>query len=58
MLDKNTNVVEDIYSHEKDTYFKSVMNFIFDHKIENLVHNANKVNTATSQIDQKGYENK
>jgi hypothetical protein len=35
-----------------------VINSIIDHKIEELVNNASKVNTATSQKDEKEYDSK
>jgi len=56
LRNKNTCIVERVYSQDEETDFRSVMHLIIDHKIEELVHNASKVNTATSQIDQKGYE--
>lgn len=49
--------VERIFSLEKNFDFESAMKLIIAHKIDELVNNENKVNTATSQSTKKGFEN-
>lgn len=49
--------VERIFADTSLT-FMDVINSIVNHKIEELVNNANKVNTATSQNDEKEYDSK
>jgi hypothetical protein len=56
-MSKNTVNVERIFSMENDFDFVSVMKLIVANKIEDLVNNENKVNAATSQPNEKGYEN-
>lgn len=54
-MSKKTYTVERIYTDPK-LAFAEVIKSIIDHKIEELVNTANKVNTATSQTDKKEYE--
>lgn len=48
--------IERIFSQENDFDFESAIKLIIAHKIEELVNNVNKVNTATSQSTEKGLE--
>ncbi|MYL35538.1 hypothetical protein GLW08_19640 [Pontibacillus yanchengensis] len=57
MENKNSHIVERFYSQDKETDFISVLNLIINNKIDDLVHNASKVNTATFQYSKKGNEN-
>lgn len=50
---KNKKIIADrVYSKERD--FDTMIKLIIDHKIEELVHTAIKVNTATSPKNKKG----
>jgi hypothetical protein len=53
---KQTVHVERVFSMKNDYDFESVMKLIVAHKIENLVNNENKVNTATSQLIEEGID--
>jgi hypothetical protein len=55
-MSKTTFNVERIFSMENDFDFESAMKLIVAHKIDDLVNNENKVNTATSQPNEKGNE--
>jgi hypothetical protein len=54
-MNKETLSVERIYSDPK-LAFAQVIKAIVDNKIEELVNTANKVNTATSQSNEKGQD--
>lgn len=56
-MDRSENTVGRIFADTSLT-FMDVINSIIDHKIEELVNNASKVNTATSQKDEKEYDSK
>lgn len=51
-MSKTTFPVERIYIDSNLT-FVQIIKSIINHKIEELVNTANKVNTATSQSDEK-----
>lgn len=53
---KQTVLVERVFSMENNFDFESVMKLIVANKIEDLVNNENKVNTATSHQNEKGFE--
>lgn len=55
-MSKTTFNVERVFSLEKDCDFESAMKLIIAHKIEDLVNNENKVNTATSQTIEEGID--
>lgn len=54
--DKMSNKIERIFSHDHDFDFECAIKLVIAHKIEELVNNGNKVNTATSQSIKKGIE--
>lgn len=56
MANKHEGIVERVFSMENDFDFKSVMKLIVANKIEDLVNNVDKVNTATSQQNEEGFE--
>ncbi|MFI2858617.1 hypothetical protein ACH6EH_16025 [Paenibacillus sp. JSM ZJ436] len=56
MANKESGSVERIFSMENDFDFESVMKLIVANKIEDLVNNVDKVNTATSQQNEEGFE--
>jgi hypothetical protein len=56
MISKKINIVERVYAHENGSDFNTLFELIVTNKIEELVHNFNKVNTATSHSTMKGFE--
>lgn len=56
MANKQTVNVERVFCIETDFNFESVMKLIVTNKIEDLVNNENKVNTATSQQNEEGFD--
>lgn len=56
-MNQSDNLVERTFADTSLT-FMDVINSIINHKIDELVNNANKVNAATSQNDEKEYESK
>lgn len=56
MTNNHEGIVERVFSMENDFDFKSVMKLIVANKIEDLVNNVDKVNTATSQQNEEGFE--
>lgn len=54
-MSKKTHSVERVYADPKLT-FAQVIKAIIDNKIEELVNTANKVNTATSQLEDKEHD--
>jgi hypothetical protein len=56
-MNRLENNVKRIFADTSLT-FMDVINSIIDHKIEELVNNASKVNAATSQNDAKEYGSK
>ncbi|PAQ14756.1 hypothetical protein CD798_09880 [Bacillaceae bacterium SAOS 7] len=50
--EKEQPLAERIYANQKIN-FSELINSLINHKIDELVNNANKVNTATSQINKK-----
>lgn len=48
--------IERIFSQDKVFDFESAIRLVIAHKIDELVNNGNKVNTATSQSTEKGFE--
>lgn len=56
VINKQIKMVERVYSLEIGCDFNTLMERIITNKIDEIVHNASKVNTATSQIDKKGLE--
>lgn len=53
LVNKKVPVVERFYSNSD---FNTLIGPIINNKIEDLVNNVTKVNTATSQISKKGHE--
>ena len=58
LISKKTSLVERVYSHDNSCDFNILLERIITNKIEELVNNASKVNTATSQKDEKEYDSK
>jgi hypothetical protein len=56
LINKKTSLVERVYSHDNGCDFNILLERIITNKIEKLVNNAIKVNTATSQNTQKGID--
>ncbi|MEH7076953.1 hypothetical protein [Neobacillus drentensis] len=54
MINTKASLVERVYSHDNGCDFNILLERIITNKIEELVHNGTKVNTATSQFDKKG----
>lgn len=56
MINKEADNIERIFSAEQCIDFEMIIKQIVANKIEELVNNENKVNTATSQSTEKGFE--